>query len=190
MARQFLLSEIAALAVVDTLAHYGIAAQIKWTNDVYVGDRKVCGIWIEHTLEKGVLARSLLGIGINVNQTEFPEWVPNPCSMRTLTGQTYAVREVFDTFYRCFGARYDRLTEPDGAAYTEQDYRAVIYRLGRPGRFFVPGEGEVVGTIRGWPPTAPCRWRSTVGCVAFSFVKSNLFCDAVGMYGRSSESIS
>lgn len=149
VARQFLLSEIAALAVVDTLAHYGIAAQIKWTNDVYVGDRKVCGMLIEHTLEKGVLARSLLGIGINVNQTEFPEWVPNPCSMRTLTGQTYAVREVFDTFYRCFGARYDRLTEPDGAAYTEQDYRAVIYRLGRPGCFFVPGEGEVVGTIRG-----------------------------------------
>lgn len=157
VAQQFLLSEIAALSVVDTLAHYGIAAQIKWTNDVYVGDRKICGMLIEHALNGDVLARSLLGIGINVNQTEFPEWLPNPCSMRTLTGRTYAVREVFDCFYRCFGERYALLAEAAGAERMQRDYRAAMYRLGRPARFFLPGEGEVVGTIRGADPDGTLR---------------------------------
>lgn len=158
VARQFLLSEITALAVVDALAHYGIEAQIKWTNDVYVGDRKICGMLIEHSLEGDVLARSLLGIGVNVNQQEFPEWVPNPCSMRTLTGRQYDVREVFDHFYRCFGERYAQLADGgEGAERMQRDYHAAMYRLGRPSRFFLPGEGEVIGTIRGVDPDGRLR---------------------------------
>ena len=47
---QFLLSEAVALALVDTLAQYKVEATIKWTNDIYVGDDKVCGVLIEHDL--------------------------------------------------------------------------------------------------------------------------------------------
>ncbi|MBR7114899.1 MAG: biotin--[Alistipes sp.] len=47
-AHQFLLSEAVALGVVDMLDGYGIGAKIKWTNDIYVGDRKLAGILIEH----------------------------------------------------------------------------------------------------------------------------------------------
>ena len=46
---QFLLSEAVALALTDTFADFGIDTRIKWTNDIYVGDRKLVGILIEHS---------------------------------------------------------------------------------------------------------------------------------------------
>ena len=47
---QFLFTEVAALALVDAMRDYGIEARIKWTNDLYVGDRKCAGMLIEHDL--------------------------------------------------------------------------------------------------------------------------------------------
>ena len=59
---QFLLSQAVALALVDTLGTCGIDARIKWTNDIYAGDRKLVGILIEHHLAGGRLARTVAGI--------------------------------------------------------------------------------------------------------------------------------
>lgn len=78
---QFSVSEAASLAVADLLSEYGIQAKIKWPNDIYVGDRKICGILIEHAVIGGNLAHSIVGIGLNVNQTEFDPTLPNPTSM-------------------------------------------------------------------------------------------------------------
>ncbi len=50
---QFAVSEATALGVADMLAHYGIEARVKWPNDVYVGDRKICGILIENAVAGG-----------------------------------------------------------------------------------------------------------------------------------------
>ena len=65
---QFLLSEIVTLALTELFNRYGIDTRIKWTNDIYTGDRKLVGMLIEHDLAGGRLARTLAGIGINVNQ--------------------------------------------------------------------------------------------------------------------------
>ena len=78
---QFLLNEAVALALTDTFAQFGIAARIKWTNDIYAGDKKLVGILIEHSYSGQTLARTIVGIGINVNQTEFDPALPNPVSM-------------------------------------------------------------------------------------------------------------
>ena len=87
--RQFMISEAVPLGIADTLAEYGIDARIKWTNDIYVGDKKITGMLIEHSLADGHLARTIAGIGVNVNQTEFDPELPNPTSMRLLTGREY-----------------------------------------------------------------------------------------------------
>lgn len=84
--RQFRISEATALGVADTLARYGITATLKWPNDIYVGDRKICGILIEHTLMGGHIANSRIGIGVNANQREFLSDAPNPVSMHQLLG--------------------------------------------------------------------------------------------------------
>ena len=85
IAEQFSVSEVVALSLVDMLSEYGIEVKIKWTNDIYVGDRKAVGILIEHTYSGSSLARTVVGIGINVNQTEFSADIPNPVSLKLLT---------------------------------------------------------------------------------------------------------
>ena len=80
-ADQFAISEAAALAVVDLLASYDIEAKIKWPNDIYVGNRKICGILIENAIRGSYIANSIIGIGLNVNQQTFDPSLPNPTSM-------------------------------------------------------------------------------------------------------------
>ena len=80
-ADQFVISEIGALAAIDCLATYNIEAKIKWPNDIYVGNKKICGILIENAVRDGRLATSIIGVGLNVNQLHFDPALPNPTSM-------------------------------------------------------------------------------------------------------------
>ncbi|MDE6668417.1 MAG: biotin--[acetyl-CoA-carboxylase] ligase [Muribaculaceae bacterium] len=82
---QFSISEATALAVTDLLATYGLTATVKWPNDIYVGDRKICGILIEHAVMGTSIMHSIIGVGLNVNQTRFISDAPNPVSLLQLT---------------------------------------------------------------------------------------------------------
>ena len=148
---QFLLNEAVALALTDTFAQFGIAARIKWTNDIYVNDRKICGMLLEHNLDGTRLARTVAGIGLNVNQERFPAWIANPCSIRTETGIRHDVMEVFAKLYGHLSMRYGMLEE-GRADRISDDYNTLLYRRGKPSRFFLPEEGEVIGTICGAGP--------------------------------------
>ena len=75
-----------ALALTDSFDEFGIDTRVKWTNDIYVGDRKMVGILIEPSYSGPTLARTILGTGINVNQTEFDPALPNPISMAQAAG--------------------------------------------------------------------------------------------------------
>ena len=79
--RQFRLSRIAALAVCDYLKAKGVESRIKWPNDIYVRDRKICGMLIENSLDGKDVDWSVIGIGINLNQKTFPVEVINPTSL-------------------------------------------------------------------------------------------------------------
>lgn len=84
---QMLLSAAAAAGVVNFLAGQGISAWVKWPNDVYVGKEKICGILIEHRTDGNFLKSSIVGIGVNLNQTVFPPELVNPVSVASLTGK-------------------------------------------------------------------------------------------------------
>lgn len=146
--RQFLLSEAVALALVDTLRAYDLRPKIKWTNDIYVGNRKICGILIEHDLgTEGKLARTIVGIGLNVNQKEFAEWVPNPTSMALLAGRTLDLNEVFQRLYDALEARYSQL-QSDPAA-IEKEYGQLLYRLEELHTYALPNGKRFAGVIKG-----------------------------------------
>ena len=89
------LSLVAGLAVADALATAGVAARIRWPNDLLVDDRKVCGILAEASSgrspdsdEAGRLHHVVLGIGINLNQTRFPDALAaRATSLRLVTGR-------------------------------------------------------------------------------------------------------
>ena len=78
---QIAISQITALSVVDFLALHGIEAKIKLPNDIYVGNKKICGILIENSICSNNMKWSIIGVGINVNQTTFPFSLPNPTSI-------------------------------------------------------------------------------------------------------------
>jgi len=145
---QFLLLQTVALALTDTFADYDLDARIKWTNDIYIGDRKITGVLIDHSMHGGMLSRSGVGVGLNVNQTVFDEWLPNPTSMALETGRTYDRREVLERFYFRLMGRLEVL-KADRRDEILADYHARIYRLDTPARFTLPDGTEFVGTIRG-----------------------------------------
>lgn len=78
---QFILSEAIALAIRDALAVYDDHFTIKWPNDIYWKDQKICGILIENTLSGGHIKNSIIGPGIDVNQQVFHSDAPNPVSL-------------------------------------------------------------------------------------------------------------
>lgn len=159
---QFLLSEAVAVALTDMLATYGIDARIKWTNDIYVGDRKAVGILIEHSYSGATLARTIVGIGINVNQTAFDPALPNPVSMRQLTHTLHDRAEVLDRFSACIARRYAQLSD-GGRDHLGDDYRARMYRLGEEHTYRLPGGELFRATIEGVRATGELQLRHADG---------------------------
>ena len=81
--QQFYISEAVSIAIVNTLRRYITSHEvaIKWPNDIYVDDNKICGILIENTLAGCNIAQSIAGIGLNINQRVFLSDAPNPISL-------------------------------------------------------------------------------------------------------------
>ena len=102
---QFLISEAVALAVVDVVDKMGIHATVKWPNDIYCGDKKLGGILIEHSLMGNAIGHTIVGLGLNVNQTVFVSDAPNPVSLAQLTGTEHDL----DAIMRQLGERITQL---------------------------------------------------------------------------------
>ena len=153
---QFLISECVALGVCDALLHYGIEAQIKWTNDIYICNRKVAGILIEHKLQGAGIARTIAGIGLNVNQMEFSADLPNPISMRQARRFEFDRDEVLTCLASHLMARYEQLRSGDEQG-LQQDYHEKLYHLGALHWFVLPDGRRFRGTIRGVEPSGALR---------------------------------
>ncbi len=92
----FVLSEALALAVFGTLNSYAQGFSIKWPNDIYYDDKKIAGLLIENDLMGERVQTSVLGIGMNVNQTLFISDAPNPISLAQITGGEIPLEEVLE----------------------------------------------------------------------------------------------
>ena len=120
--RQFHITEIASVAVCETLKTFGLQdVSIKWPNDIYVGDRKICGMLIENRLQGSVIKDSIIGIGLNVNQQVFTSDAPNPVSLYQLLGHETGLELVLDTFLYAFDKAYN--SKKICFAYREMLYR-------------------------------------------------------------------
>lgn len=128
-ATQFELSMLVSLGVCDALAAAsGERFSVKWPNDIYHGDRKICGILIENSLDGRRIGRSIAGIGINVNQRVFVSDAPNPVSLANVTGREFdldsLLTQVCDTVLSLFDSYED---QPDPAALVGR-YRSMLWR--------------------------------------------------------------
>ena len=122
---QFRITEMTSVAMCKTLKRQGCKEVcIKWPNDIYVGDRKICGILIENRLQGSMIKDSIIGIGLNVNQRTFVSDAPNPVSLYQLFGQETDRDELLNRFLDAFDRAYDSKT-------TCLTYREMLFRKGK-----------------------------------------------------------
>ena len=133
---QFRITEVVSVALCNTLERYIYKeVDIKWPNDIYVGDQKICGILIENRLQGSVIKDSIIGIGLNVNQQAFLSDAPNPVSMWQLTGQETNREVLLEAFLQAFNEAWE--SETISKAYRQRLYRREGYHAfcDKDGRF-------------------------------------------------------
>lgn len=109
------------------LANYNIPVSIKWPNDIYAGNKKLAGILIENNLKGSSIYRTIIGVGLNVNQLTFPEDLPNPVSMMQLTDNHYKREELLEELAEYVHTGFNFLIYEDNAL--EQVYTNALYQL-------------------------------------------------------------
>ena len=150
--QQFRLTEALSLGVVDCLnglkgfkGTKGLKAIVKWPNDIYVGGKKICGMLVNNRLAGESITASVCGIGLNVNQSRFPDWVPNPTSLSLLTGERHDLEPLLQRLLESIERRYSQLRENRDL---EEEYLSHLMNLGTPARYRHEGR-EVEATITG-----------------------------------------
>lgn len=145
---QFVISEAVALGVADYLATEDVPVKIKWPNDIYAGNSKICGILIENTVASGEMTSCIAGVGLNLNQTGFPCEIPNPVSLTMITGRKYCLE---DTLVRLVSFIIDRLASiHDDPEKLRREYLDILYRKDECHKYVDMNTGEEFeGCIRG-----------------------------------------
>ena len=148
----FVLSEVLALSIRDAVADFvNEEVKIKWPNDIYCGDRKVCGMLLENDLRSGHIENCVMGVGININQTLFRSDAPNPVSLAQILGHTVEPRFVLERLVENFVHLYE-LTEQGQRDHLHQLYLSHLYRWGQRHQF-VDDNGRFWATILDVKPT-------------------------------------
>lgn len=136
---QFAISEAVSLAIVEALEKYVTGIKIKWPNDIYYNDCKIGGILIEHSLAGNAIDYTIAGVGVNINQQMFTSGMPNPVSLKIITGKDYDMNIINDVF----GEKLEQCCELEGTQENlkalHQRYLSRLYRFdGEPYPFVAP----------------------------------------------------
>jgi BirA family biotin operon repressor/biotin-[acetyl-CoA-carboxylase] ligase len=132
----FLLSKAIALAVHHTVAHFvktGIS--IKWPNDIFAGSQKIAGILIENIIQGDLVKQSVVGIGLNVNQTVFLS-DNNPTSLAKITGRNYVLSDIVAVLFENISSGYHQLQLKNNEK-INRDYFRNLYNTGTAQPFLI-----------------------------------------------------
>ena len=128
---QFIISQIVSLAIKRVLDNFISNVTIKWPNDIYWNDKKIAGILIENSLIGQHIDHTIVGVGLNVNEKEFPEGLPNPISLREIT-RSKADREILLTLLQIEFLRLYHAMERGETAPIEREYMQHLYHVDGP----------------------------------------------------------
>lgn len=105
--------------------------KVKWPNDIYWKNKKIAGILIAHTLQMDKIASSFCGIGLNVNETDFPKELPNPIALCEITGKSLPLEQVRQSLFTALERNYSSsLVNKNGASAMHQYYETKLYQRG------------------------------------------------------------
>ncbi|WMI66044.1 biotin--[acetyl-CoA-carboxylase] ligase [Aestuariibaculum sp. YM273] len=130
----FYISMVASLAVVKTLEGFDIPKlNVKWPNDILSENKKVCGILIENAIKQGQYASSIIGMGLNVNQTAF-ENLPKASSLKLVTGKTFDLEELAHRIIIQLQT-YFELLKQSKLEVLKEEYESYLFRKNKPSTF-------------------------------------------------------
>lgn len=147
--RQFALSQIVSLSIRDELSQWTDDISIKWPNDIYWREKKICGILIENNLSGYCIGRSIAGIGVNINQEIFRSDAPNPVSLKQITGKEHERYMILANIMTRMKEYYTLLqTDMSGGAINriEELYRKALFRKDGLHRY-ADSEGEFMARL-------------------------------------------
>lgn len=149
IADQFQLTKCISLGIADwlkVLVPKTSSVSIKWPNDIYVDQKKICGTLTSAKISDNAITSAISGIGINLNQATFSDWIPNPVSLLQITGEKtepeIALANVAHSIERRYLQLKDNLNAPD------DDYLNSLLDLGRVRKYLYRGN-EIAATILG-----------------------------------------
>ena len=141
IAQHFYISMAVSLAVYEALNSLGIKKiKVKWPNDILSENKKIAGILIENVIKLNVITGSVIGIGLNVNQTDFSD-LPSATSLLLLSGQVYDLDEVLDTVLRQIDIHFKNLKNMQFIMLKSR-YESHLFRKNKPSTF-KDAEGSV-----------------------------------------------
>lgn len=147
VSHQFALTQVLSLGVAEWLQRQlpSHKVYIKWPNDIYVEDNKICGILVSLRVQQEKIVSALCGIGLNLNQEQFSDWIPNPVSLKQLTSIQYSIESSLEEILASIQERYDQLR--DGASLKEA-YLSKLYRMQQMANYQYQ-ERQIQATIQG-----------------------------------------
>ena len=145
---QFVISALVSLALIKTLRKVNLSnMHIKWPNDIMSDNKKICGILIENIVKENYIKDTVIGIGLNVNQTIFNN-LPNAASIKNLIGTTCSIDEILKDLVKNVKYYFNELDKSSINSIFEK-YEDALFRINKPSTF-KNSNGEVFsGYIKG-----------------------------------------
>jgi len=110
-----------ALTIRKIISKYANEVKIKKPNDIWVGDKKIAGILIEHFIQGDTLNCTIAGVGININQTQFDASLPNPTSLKLITNKNLSRDAILEELIET-GKEYYQKLQNGAFAELEEEY--------------------------------------------------------------------
>lgn len=121
---------------------------IKWPNDIVSGNKKICGILIENSIQKDCIQNSIIGIGINVNQEKFSETIKNVTSLKKIVHTNFDLDDLLNEI--CFELKNQlQLLFQKKYPFLEEKYLKVLFQKDKPMMFKDSKNNLFLGIIRG-----------------------------------------
>jgi len=163
-----------SLACYDALQEYipQKSLKIKWPNDIYFGDHKLAGILIENMIGRNH-RYSIIGIGVNVNQDKFPNYLQHATSLKRITGLIIKVESVIEALVRLLNKRVNDLIEKNNVQPLREQYVSNLYQLHKNLRFEHESETHLA-TLVGVDPIGRIVFASDGKTSAFAHGEINI----------------
>lgn len=168
LSQQFYLNIAISLAINDVLTGFiGSACKIKWPNDVFFNDQKLGGVLIENIVRGSGWKYAVVGIGLNINQKEFPDGIKNITSLFSITNREFNLPDILVRLCNAIEKRYCQLKAQQFTS-LRTEYQSNLYRLNVPSMYEKEGH-TFIGEITAVLENGLLELKTTAGTEYFGF---------------------